>query len=61
MFQFLFNVEAVMIGLTVIVLLFDLFLFGKGNQTLSQVIIKYSRDIPFIPFIGGFLAGHLWG
>ena len=55
------NTEVTIIAVTFSVLLYDLYLWARGQKTISQVIIKWSKDIPFIPFMGGFLAGHLWG
>lgn len=33
---------------------------GGGDATISELIWVWSKDYPFIPFLGGVLVGHLW-
>ena len=55
--------EFVIIGTVVLLLVFDLFMACDDveENTLSQVMIKYSHKYPVIPFAVGFLAGHWYG
>lgn len=41
-------------------LLYDLVLYATGHSTISAIIWEWNLKIPVIPFIGGFIAGHLW-
>jgi len=50
------------IATTVIILLFDLYLYlDKTKKTISQRIIEWSKKYPVIPFVFGFLMGHWFG
>lgn len=42
------------------ILLYDLVLYTTGHSTISEIIWEWNLKIPVIPFIGGFIAGHLW-
>ena len=41
-------------------LLYDLVLYVTGHSTISEIIWEWNSKIPVIPFMGGFIAGHLW-
>jgi peptidoglycan/LPS O-acetylase OafA/YrhL len=43
-------------------LLYDIYAYiklGDGN-TISEIIWRYSKDYPILPFLGGLLAAHFW-
>lgn len=48
--------------MVVSVAVFDAYIiFTEGSQeSISAYIIRWSHDYPSIPFLMGFLAGHLW-
>lgn len=53
----------VIIAVTVLALLLDIWLFADGveGNTISQVMIDWAKDTPFIAFAWGFLMAHWWG
>lgn len=55
--------EIVIIVITVLILVWDGYLYAdkKDGNSITQVVIKWSTKIPFIPFVFGFLMGHLFG
>lgn len=60
-------VRNVCIGLLVIILIWDLFLYKDSvkRNSISQVVIDYSKKYPMLPAIIGFsmglLIGHWYG
>lgn len=40
--------------------LYDLHLFSLKEVTFSQLIWEWSKEMPIVPFLGGFVCGHLW-
>lgn len=40
--------------------LYDLVLFSIGLPTISSIVWEWNAKMPVIPFLGGFVAGHLW-
>jgi hypothetical protein len=53
---------AFIIFLVVIIAIFDVYIIAKkGKQeSISAHIIRMSHQYPSIPFLIGFVAGHLW-
>ena len=47
-----------MIIVTVLVLIFDLWLYLNNRKTISQIMIKWSEVFIIIPFAWGMLMGH---
>jgi len=52
----------IILGLLVVIVVIDSFLALRygAPATISDVLIKWSRDYPIIPFIFGFFMGHLF-
>lgn len=46
---------------TLITLACDLWLYVKSRETITQVIVIWSKDYPALPFALGFLMGHFFG
>jgi len=44
------------------VFLFDVFIIAKmgSQESISAYIIRWSHEYPSIPFLMGYLAGHLF-
>ena len=53
----------IIIGIAAIIgwLYLDYRLHAAGKPTVTQIVIKYSRDCPLIPWIIGFFMGLLTG
>ena len=45
-----------------ITLIYDLFVMIKAgaHSTITGVVIDWSYEMPFIPFLCGFVCGHLF-
>lgn len=48
-------------AVTIVALLFDLFLWLTDRETISQRMILWSKKSLIIPFLWGFLMGHWFG
>lgn len=50
------------IGLVVAVAVFDVYIIAEAGKTesISATIIRWSHDYPSIPFLLGFVCGHLF-
>ena len=56
------NMTALFIwAVTIVALLFDLFLWLTDRETISQRMILWSKKSLIVPFIWGFLMGHWFG
>lgn len=55
--------EIVIVIATVVVIIWDIWLYSDGEEgnSITQVIIKRSHQFPAIPFFIGFLMGHFFG
>ena len=44
------------------VVLFDIFIIAKmgSQESISAYIIRWAHEYPSIPFLTGYLAGHLF-
>lgn len=51
----------VIIIVTGLVLLSDLWLYLTDRRTYSQVMIKWSKQVLIVSFAWGFLMGHWFG
>ena len=57
------STELILIVGIVLVLIWDAYLYAdktEGNS-ITQVVIKRSKQLPIIPFLLGFLMGHFYG
>jgi hypothetical protein len=55
-----FPAIATWVALILIAGLYDCFAVLYGRRTLSEVVWKYAKKYPAIPFFAGCLAGHLF-
>lgn len=55
--------EIVLVVGTILVLLWDMFLYADKNpgNSITQVVIARSKQYPIIAFLLGFLMGHFYG
>ena len=52
----------IIVGVTVALIIYDIIIaYTKKDRTITQVLQKYSRQYPIIPFGFGLLFGHLFG
>lgn len=51
----------IIVGVTVALIIYDIAIaYTKKDRTITQVIQKYSKEYPAIPFALGFLMGHFF-
>lgn len=57
------TVKLTILGITALVLIFDAYLYWDRHErnAISQVIIDWSKQQPFVAFVIGFLMGHWFG
>lgn len=54
------TVKLIILITTILILLFDIWLFFDGveQNTISQIMYSWSQDLLIVPFLWGFLMGH---
>lgn len=57
-----FALAVSLIGLLAMIGVYDAWalLSNRGAPTVSDVVKSLSAGYPIVPFLAGFLAGHLW-
>lgn len=48
------------IGAAIVIAIVDLFFVLTGNETISQYLYELALRYPALPFLFGFLCGHLF-
>jgi hypothetical protein len=50
----------VMISVVLALLIYEVWLYVAGKETISETIRRFSNISYMIPFIAGVLCGHFW-